>query len=79
MNRWIDGSAADAMAVNPNTIKRLLAIGWRIFFIKGNPFFSNVPISFPRNHPECPILCNWVFDNSIVAEELFPKALKLLY
>ena len=32
---------------------------------KGNPVFS-----------DCPILCNSIFDNFILAEELFPKGLR---
>ena len=44
-------------------------------FIKGNPVFSNGPESLPKNPPDCPISCNWVFDNFILAEELFAKAL----
>ena len=46
-----------------------------IFFIKGNSVFSNVPKSLPKNPPNCPISFNWVFDNFILTEELFTKAL----
>ena len=28
------------------------------------------------NPPDCPILCNWVFDNSYLADEPFAKALE---
>ena len=48
------------------------------FLIKYNPVFSNGPKSLPKNPPDCPILCNWVFDNFILAEELFAKALQSL-
>ena len=34
--------------------------------------------SLPRNPPNCPILCNRVFDNFILVEELFAKALRSL-
>ena len=40
--------------------------------------FSNGPKSLPKNPPDCPILCYWVFDNFILAEELFAKALESL-
>ena len=51
-------SVAAAAGVNPNGIKTLLAIGLKIFPIKGNPVFSNDPKSLPKNHSDCPILCN---------------------
>ena len=34
-------SVADAAAVNPNSIEKLLANGLSIFFIKGKPILSN--------------------------------------
>ena len=46
------------------------------FFIKGNPVFSSGPKSLPENSPDCPILCKRVFDNFVLAEELFAKALQ---
>ena len=42
-------SVPDAAAVNPNSIKRLLANGLGTFPIKGNPVFSNGPKSLPKN------------------------------
>ena len=72
---WIAVSVADAAAVNPNDNKTLLADGFNTFFIKGNPVFSNGPKSQPKNPADGPILCNWVFDNFILANEPFPKAL----
>ena len=57
------------------SIKTLLASGLSTFFIKSNLVFSNGPKSLPKNPPDCPILCNWVFDNFILFEELFLKAL----
>ena len=29
-----------------------------------------------KNPPDCPILCNWVFDNFILAAELSVEALR---
>ena len=49
------------------------SLSW--FPIKGNPVFSNCPKSLPKN-PYCSILCNWVFDNFILAYEPFAKALR---
>ena len=69
---WIAASVADAVAVNPNGIKTSLANGFNKFYIKGNPAFSNGPKSWPNNPP---ILFYWVFDNFILADELFVKAL----
>ena len=73
---WIAASVADAAAINPNGIKTLLAIGLSTIPIKGNQGFSNGPKSLPKNPPDCPILCNWVFDNFILAEELLGKTLQ---
>ena len=72
---WIAASVADAAAVNPNGIKRLLASGLSTFFIKGNPVFSKGPKSLLKNPLDYFTLCNWVFDNFMLAEELFQKAL----
>ena len=44
--------------------------------VKVNPVFSNDLKSLPKNPPDCPILCNWVIGNFILAEELFAKALR---
>ena len=68
-------SVADAAAVNANVINTLLATGFSIFPIKAYPVFNNGPKSLPKNHPDCTILCNWVFDNFILAENLFAKAI----
>ena len=70
----IAASVPDAAAVFPNGIKPLLVNGLSTFFFKGNPVFSNGSKSFP----DCPILWKWVFDNSILASELFTKALQSL-
>ena len=60
---WIAASVADAAPVNPNGTKTLLANGLSTFSIKGNAVFSMGPTSLPKNPPDWPILCNWVFDN----------------
>ena len=31
--------------------------------------------SLTENPPDCPMFCSWVFDNFILADELFAKAL----
>ena len=72
----VPASAADAAAVNPKEINTLLANGLIIFDITGNPVFSNGPNNLPKNPPDCIILDNWVFDNLILADELFAKALR---
>ena len=56
----------------------LLANGLSTFFIKGKPILGNGPKSLPRNPLDCTTLCNWVFDNFILAEELFAKSLRSL-
>ena len=73
---WIAASVADAAAVNPNGIKTLLASGLSTFPIKSNPVFSNGSKSLPKNSSYCLILGNWVFDNFILADETFAKALQ---
>ena len=68
--------ASAAAAVNPKGINTLLANGLITFDIKGNPVFSNGPNNLPKNPADCIILDNWVFDNLILADELFAKALQ---
>ena len=74
---WIAASVA-AAAVNPDDIKTLLANGISTCSIKAKPVFSNSSKSLPKNPRDCPILCNWIFDNFTLAEELFAKVLKSL-
>ena len=69
-------SAADATAVDPNGLKRLLGNSLITFFINGNSVFNNGPRSLARNPPDCTILDNWVFDSLILAVEFFAKALR---
>ena len=75
---WVAASIADAVDVNPNGIKTLLANGLSTFFMKDNPVFSDGPKNIPKNLPNCFILCNWVFYNFILVKELFAKALRIL-
>ena len=55
---YIPAFAAEASAGNPNGIKTLLANGFIIFFINGNPVFNHGPRSLTRNPPDCVILDN---------------------
>ena len=72
----IVASFADNAAVHPNGIKTLLASNsLSTCFIKGKPIFTNGPKILSKNHPDCPILCNSVFVNFILADETFAKAL----
>ena len=47
-----------------------------MLFFKSTPVFSNAPTNLPKAPPDCPILCIWVFDNFVVADELFAKTLR---
>ena len=71
----IAATIADAGGVNHNGIKTLLANGFITFFIKNNLVFSNGPKILPKIPPDCPILCNWFFNNFTLADEPFAKAL----
>ena len=73
---WVAASVDDAAFVSSKSIKTLLVNGLSTCFIKGNPVFGNGPKSLPKNSSNCPILCDWGFDNFILAEELFAKALR---
>ena len=75
---WIAASVADVAAVNPNGIKMLLANSLSKFHIKGNPVFSSGPTNLPKNPPDCLILCNWVFDQFILALKPFANVLRSL-
>ena len=57
------------IAVSLNGIKTFLPNGLSSFPIKDNTGFSN-------GLPDCPISRNLVFDNFILAKELFAKALR---
>ena len=51
-----DCVVADAAVVNPNGSETLLANGFSIFPIKGNPAFSNSPKYLPKNRNDCSFL-----------------------
>ena len=72
----VAASVADADAVNPNGSETLLANCLSTFHVKGNPVFSNGPKRLPKNPPDCSILCTWVFDDFLLAKELFVKVLR---
>ena len=74
----ITASIADAAADNPKGIKTLLASVFSTFFIKGKLIFRNGLWNLPKISPDCPILCNCVFDDFILANELFAKVLQSL-
>ena len=67
-----------SFAVNSNGIKTLLTSVFSTFFVKGKSVFSNGLWNLPKNSRDCPILCNWVLDNFILADELFAKVLRSL-
>ena len=46
------------------------------FFIKENSLFSNCPTILPKNRPDCTLLCNWVFENFVLADKPSWKALQ---
>ena len=50
----------------------------RTFPIKGHPVFNNGPKSLPKNPRDWPVLCNSIFHNIILADDLFAKALRRL-
>ena len=60
-------------AVNPNGIKTLAVNGLSAFPIEGIPVFSNGPKGLSKNPPDFPILCNWVFDDFVLADQPFSK------
>ena len=73
----IPASAADAVGVNLDFIKTLVASVLSMFFIKVKPgCFSNNPRSLPGNPPDCIVLNSWVFNNFVLADELFAEALR---
>ena len=72
---WTHVSVADTAAVNPINIKTLLANDLSTSFIIGKPAFSNGPGSRTRNPPDLVILDNLAFDNFILSDGLFAKAL----
>ena len=57
-------------------MKILLPNDWSTISLKINQFFRNGRRSLPRNPPSCIFLDNWIFDNFILADQLFPKSLR---
>ena len=68
---WIAACIVDVTAVNPYDTKTLLANGLITFLIKDKLVFSNGARSLVRNLPYFTMLGNWVFENFILADELF--------
>ena len=68
----------DDAAINPNCIKTFLTNVLSTFFIEGKPDFCNGPKNLPEDVPDSPIVCNWIFDDFIIAEESFAKPLRSL-
>ena len=57
-------------------VKSFFANGVITFLIKGKPVLSNEPKSLLRNLLDCIILDSWIFDDFILADGLFAKALQ---
>ena len=68
--------ASAAAGVNFDGIKTPLAGLLSTFFIKAKAVFSNDQRSFPKSPPNCTILPSQVFNNLMLADELFAKALQ---
>ena len=62
-------------AVNPNGIKTLLTNGFSTFLIKSKPVFINGPRILAKNPPNFLIVDNQSFNNFILDDEPFAKAL----
>ena len=71
---WIASLVANAAAVYSNVIKTLLGVSSTF----SKPVFTNGCKILPANPPDSHFLCNWVFEDSILADEIFPKALRNL-
>ena len=71
---WIALLVANAAAVYSSVIKALLAVSSTF----SKPVFTNGCKVLPENPPDSPFLCNWVFEDSILADEIFTKALRNL-
>ena len=61
-------SVANDAAINPNSIKTLLANVLSIFFIKDKLVFSNGPKNVPKNGLDCLILCKCLLEKFILAD-----------
>ena len=74
---WIPATAA-AAAVNPNSIKTLLAEGISVVFLKGETGLSNGPQSLPKSPPDYTCLDSYVFISVDELQKLY-GALKVYY
>ena len=70
----ISESAADAAVLIWIVLKHFYPMLQVSFFLKGHHGLKSVP----RNPTDCTGLDNWVFDNFILVDELFAKALRNL-
>ena len=66
----IPASAADAAAVNPKGINKLLANGLITFFIKGNPAFNKGPSNLSKKPPDWIILLICALESFISVDVL---------
>ena len=74
---WITASVAEVAVVNPDGTNMLIVNGLSAFPIKDKTVFSNEPRSLSRNPLKCIILDDWVFENVILANKTFAKALQI--
>ena len=74
---WITASIAEVAVINPDGTNMLIVNGLSAFPIKDKPVFSNEPRSLSRNPLKCIILDDWVFENVILANKTFAKALQI--
>ena len=74
---WITASVADVAVINPDGTNMLIVNGLSAFPIKDKTVFSNEPRSLSRNPLKCIILDDWVFENVILANKTFAKALQI--
>ena len=75
---WIPASVTGVATVNPNGIKTLLVNGVSIFFINSKSTLINDWRNLIRNPLDCIMLDSRVFDNFMLVDELFAKALHRL-
>ena len=75
---WIPASVTGVATVNPNGIKTLLVNGVSIFFINSKSTLINDWRNLIRNPLDCIMLDSRVFDNFMLADELFANLLHRL-
>ena len=64
------------ITVNLNGAKALLANFLSGLFVKGILAFRNGPRNLSRNPPDCTVLDKLAFDNFILTDEFFSKAIQ---